>query len=88
MQASLFSNEFSSIAEKVEHGERLSFDDGVKLYESDDLVSIGAMANFLREKINGNSTYYNVNRHMNYTNVCISDCATLSPSVESSITLQ
>src|SRR5215470_7637299 len=75
MQANFFSSELQPIAEKVEKGERLSFDEGVKLYESDDLISIGAMANLVRERINGDFTYYNVNRHMNYTNVCVSDCA-------------
>lgn len=75
MQASFFSAELKPIAEKVEQQERLSFEDGVALYESDDLVSIGALANRVRERINGDFTYYNVNRHMNYTNVCVSDCA-------------
>ncbi len=67
--------ELTNIAEKVERGERLSFEDGIRLFESHDLISVGAMANLVRERINGDITYYNVNRHMNYTNVCISDCA-------------
>jgi len=65
----------ADIAEKVERQERLSFEDGLALFESDDLLSVGALANKVRERINGDLTYYNVNRHMNYTNVCISDCA-------------
>jgi aminodeoxyfutalosine synthase len=65
----------ADIAEKVERQERLSFEDGLNLFESDDLLSVGALANKVRERINGDLTYYNVNRHMNYTNVCISDCA-------------
>ncbi len=75
MQASFFSAELKPIAEKVEHQERLSFEDGLTLFECDDLISIGAMANLMRERINGDFTFYNVNRHMNYTNVCVSDCA-------------
>lgn len=75
MQAKFFSSELQPIADKVEKGERLSLEEGVRLYESDDLIAIGAMANLVRERINGNFTYYNVNRHLNYTNVCISDCA-------------
>jgi aminodeoxyfutalosine synthase len=63
------------IAEKVSAGERLSFDDGVALLKSDDLVAVGALANSVRERKNGDFAYYNVNRHLNYTNVCISDCA-------------
>ena len=75
MQANFFSSELQPIADKVEKGERLSLEEGVRLYESDDLIAIGAMANLVRERINGDFTYYNVNRHLNYTNVCISDCA-------------
>src|SRR5215510_4662353 len=65
----------SRIAEKVYRGERISFGDGVELYHSNDIVAVGRLANHLRERLNGNFTYYNVNRHINYTNVCISDCA-------------
>jgi aminodeoxyfutalosine synthase len=65
----------SDIAERVERSERLTFDDGLALFETDDLITIGALANLVRERINGDLTYYNVNRHLNYTNVCVSDCA-------------
>ena len=67
--------ELKLIAEKVEAQERLSFEDGVALFQSNDLLAVGSLANQVRERINGDKTYYNVNRHMNYTNVCISDCA-------------
>lgn len=67
--------ELKDIAKKVEAQERLSFEDGLTLFQSDDLLTVGALANRVRERINGDNTYYNVNRHMNYTNVCISDCA-------------
>lgn len=67
--------ELKLIAEKVEAQERLSFEDGVTLFQSSDLLAVGSLANKVRERINGDKTYYNVNRHMNYTNVCISDCA-------------
>ena len=67
--------ELQIIADKVERGERLSFAEGVQLFASNDLVTIGALANLIRERMNGDFTYYNVNRHMNYTNICISDCA-------------
>lgn len=63
------------ISQKVSAGERLSFEDGVKLFECPDTVAVGALANQVRERINGDFTYYNVNRHLNYTNVCVSDCA-------------
>ncbi|HEX5731372.1 MAG TPA: aminofutalosine synthase MqnE [Blastocatellia bacterium] len=69
------SQQLADIGDRVDNNERLSFEDGVRLFESNDLIAIGAMANKVRERINGDLTYYNVNRHLNYTNVCISDCA-------------
>lgn len=63
-----------SIAEKVHRGERLSFDEGVELYRMNDIVAVGRLANHVRERLNENFTYYNVNRHINYTNVCVIDC--------------
>ena len=75
MQTESISQQLSDISEKVDRSERLSFEDGVRLFESNDLIAIGAMANKVRERVNGDLTYYNVNRHLNYTNVCISDCA-------------
>jgi len=69
------STALDGIQKKVAAGERLSFEDGVALFESNDLITIGALANSVRERINGDFTYYNINRHLNYTNVCISDCA-------------
>ena len=62
------------IADKVEIGERLSFDDGVTLYRSPDLLGVGWMANVVRERMSGNVTYFNVNRHINPTDVCVASC--------------
>jgi aminodeoxyfutalosine synthase len=59
---------------KVEAGERLGFDDGVFLYEHGDLFELGEMANLVRERRNGNFAYYNVNTHLNPTNVCVYRC--------------
>ena len=64
----------SSIAEKVRAGERLTFDEGVELYHSNDIIELGRLANHVRERLNGNLAFYNVNRHINYTNVCVIDC--------------
>jgi len=63
-----------SIRDKVLGGERLSLDEGVELYRSNDIVELGRLANHVRERLNGNLAYYNVNRHINYTNVCVIDC--------------
>ena len=62
------------IAEKVLAGERLNMDDGIALYRSPDLLAVGWLANHVREKRHGNITYFNVNRHINPTNVCVAHC--------------
>jgi len=63
-----------AITQKVHDGERLSFEDGAELYRSKDILALGRLANHVRERLNGNLAYYNVNRHINYTNVCVIDC--------------
>src|SRR4051794_5453616 len=63
-----------AIREKVEAGYRLSFEDGIALEESNDLFALGSMANLVRERYNGNFGYYNVNTHINPTNVCVYKC--------------
>jgi aminodeoxyfutalosine synthase len=62
------------IAEKILAGERLNFEEGVALYRSNDLLAIGYLANYVREKRHGKRTYFNVNRHINPTNVCVASC--------------
>lgn len=62
------------IAQKVLAGDRLSMEDGVALYRSPDLLGVGWLANYVREKRHGDITYYNVNRHINPTNVCVAHC--------------
>jgi aminodeoxyfutalosine synthase len=64
----------NSIAEKTEAGERLSFDDGVSLFQTDDLNALGKLADMVRRRWHGKRTYYNVNRHFNHTNICVADC--------------
>jgi len=63
-----------AIREKVEAGQRLSFEDGLALEASNDLFALGEMANLVRERYNGNFGYYNVNTHINPTNVCVFTC--------------
>ena len=62
------------ILEKVEARERLSYDDGVTLYRTSDILSVGYMANLVRERLHGSTTYFNVNRHINPTDVCVASC--------------
>jgi aminodeoxyfutalosine synthase len=63
-----------AIYEKVEARERLSYDDGVTMYRSGDLLALGYMANLVRERKHGDTTYFNVNRHINPTDVCVASC--------------
>lgn len=62
------------IAAKVEAQERLSCEDGIRLYECEDLAAVGALANHVRERMHGDRTYFNVNQHINYTNICNKLC--------------
>lgn len=62
------------IADKVSARERLTFEDAVTLYRSPDILALGWLANAVRERMHGNLTYFNVNRHINPTNVCVAAC--------------
>jgi aminodeoxyfutalosine synthase len=62
------------ILDKVEAGERLSCDDGVRLYNSNDILALGYMSNIVRNKINGDNTYFIYNQHINYSNICTNLC--------------
>jgi aminodeoxyfutalosine synthase len=73
-QLTITDEKLKPIAERVMAGQRLPFDDGVTLYQSPDLLAVGWLANYVREKKHGNVTYYNVNRHINPTNVCVAHC--------------
>jgi aminodeoxyfutalosine synthase len=64
----------SDIHDKVMAGERLTYDDGVRLFDSRALMSIGALANVVRERKNGDKAYVVRNMHLNPTNVCTVDC--------------
>lgn len=65
---------FASIRDKVQAGVRLTFDDGLWLERHGDLHTLGEWANIVRERKNGHRAYYNVNTHLNPTNVCVYRC--------------
>ena len=67
-------HELFHIWEKVKTGVRLTFDDGVQLLRSKDLLAIGHMANYVRELKHQDKTYFITNRHINHTNVCVVRC--------------
>ncbi|MCZ6572639.1 MAG: aminofutalosine synthase MqnE [Planctomycetota bacterium] len=62
------------LLDKSVAGERLTLEDGVRLFETDDLHALGWVANHVREARHGDTTYYLKNRHINYSNVCKYDC--------------
>jgi aminodeoxyfutalosine synthase len=62
------------IAEKIDAQDRLSYDDGLTLLHHRDLHAVGELAHRVRTRLHGDTAYYNVNRHLNYSNVCILSC--------------
>ncbi len=63
-----------SIADRVLAGERLAPADGVRLYGCQDILTVGMLANHVRERLHGDRAYFNVNQHIDYTNVCNKLC--------------
>lgn len=59
---------------KVDSGTRLSFEDGMRLYETPNLTAVGYLANIVRERRHGARTYFVSNQHINYTNICNKFC--------------
>ena len=68
------SQDLKQIAEKVYSEERITFDEGVMLFERGELGYLGSLANYIREKKNGNNVYFNRNFHIEPTNICVFDC--------------
>src|SRR5471030_1663989 len=68
------SADLKHIAEKVLQNERITFDEGVLLYEKAELGYLGVLANYIREKRHGDKTYFNRNFHIEPTNLCVYDC--------------
>jgi aminodeoxyfutalosine synthase len=74
MQVVIEDPRLEPIRAKVEAGERLSLEDGVALYRTGDILALGYLANLVRERLHGNVAYFNVNRHINPTDVCVASC--------------
>ncbi|MBA3665319.1 MAG: aminofutalosine synthase MqnE [Bacteroidetes bacterium] len=69
-----------AIATKVYAGQRITFEEGLTLYKEADLAFVGTLANFIREKKNGNYVYFNHNFHVEPTNICVYTCSFCSYS--------
>ena len=67
-------SELRGIYDKVVAGERISEADALRLFESTDLNAVGAIADFVRQKKNGNRASFIINRYINYSNYCILSC--------------
>jgi aminodeoxyfutalosine synthase len=85
-------NRFATIAAKVRDGVDLDLDDGVFLYTYPDILALGSLANEVRERRHGDRTYFNINFHINPTNVCVADCmfcsfARLEPGMPQAYTM-
>jgi aminodeoxyfutalosine synthase len=74
LQNPSLSADFKNVAQKVLNGERITFDEGVLLYEKGELSYLGVLANYIREKKHGDRTYFNRNFHIEPTNLCVYDC--------------
>ncbi|HWB80397.1 MAG TPA: radical SAM protein, partial [Nannocystaceae bacterium] len=70
----LHDSRLRDVERKLDDGTPLDLDDGVFLYGFPDLCALGSMANRVRERLHGDRTYFNVNFHINATNVCHADC--------------
>lgn len=83
---------FTAIADKVRAGVPLDRDDGVHLYRHRDLLALGSLANEVRERLHGDRAFFNLNLHINPTNVCEADCkfcsfARLTPEMPQAYTM-
>lgn len=67
-------NQFQKLQEKINNGQRISDAEALALFESNDLLAIGRLAAEVNRRKNGESVYFNVNRHINYTNICVNQC--------------
>ncbi|SLM30136.1 Radical SAM domain protein [Desulfamplus magnetovallimortis] len=74
MEVAFLDKRLEKLYEKVKKGTRLSKEDGLLLFETDDLVSVGIVADFVRRKKHGKKAFYVYNQHINYTNICKNRC--------------
>ncbi len=62
------------IRAKVMSGQRLTMEDGLRLFDCPEPLAVGALANHVRTRLHGNKTFYVINQHINYTNICVNGC--------------
>ncbi len=74
MNRLFYNSDLADIQARVESGQRLSAEDGIRLFKTNDLSFLGWLANCARERLNAKKVYYSVNLHLNHTNVCTAHC--------------
>jgi len=74
MIAASAASDLQDLIAKVDARERLTFEDGLRLYATRDIHALGRLADAVRRRLHGRNAYYNINRHINYTNFCILRC--------------
>ncbi|MEJ2199262.1 MAG: hypothetical protein P8X54_11955 [Desulfuromonadales bacterium] len=67
-------NLVENIRTKIDNGVRISDAEALALFESDDLLAVGELAALANRRMNADKVYFNVNRHINYTNICVNRC--------------
>ncbi len=74
MEISFRDRQLASVWEKVQQGERLSLQDGLTLYATDDLIALGKMAHWVQQQKSGDAVYFVINRKIEHTNICVLSC--------------
>lgn len=74
MNTMLQKSDISDIAQKVSLGQRLTFEDGMRLYATRDVLAVGMLADYFNQQKNGGRVYFVENRHINPTNICVAHC--------------
>ena len=74
MEILFVQSEIEDIAKKVKTGQRLDLASGVRLYQTQDLLTLGYLADLVRQRKNEDKAYYIINQHINHTNVCLNLC--------------
>lgn len=63
------------VVDRVISGDRLTGDDGLQLFQTPDIWTVGSLADIVRRRLNGDVAWYNINRHLNYSNICALSCS-------------
>ena len=74
LSSNRISAELKTIADKIYNNQRISEADALVLFQQGSLPFLGSLANFVRERLHGDTTYFNRNFHIEPTNLCVFSC--------------